>query len=196
MRTRPSSAVALLKSVLHTRVGFRTVSLYGWTGRWTPGRLAECHFAGSWSSTARTPALADFWAAGLEYEVEDPSALISQLLAAGRIGSEAVVEYRGRRIFRGYAAIRHPEDPFDETSGIGRGRRLLFQEVPERKSGKNRLHIDVHSEPGASTSWLPGWRSWGQPAWARSMRDLRDAGGSCKTPKAMSSALRKPGRRA
>jgi len=22
------------------------------------------------------------------------------------------------------------------------------QEVPERKSGKNRLHIDVHSEPG------------------------------------------------
>ncbi|HEY6684945.1 MAG TPA: VOC family protein, partial [Propionibacteriaceae bacterium] len=33
------------------------------------------------------------------------------------------------------------------TSGIGRGRRLLFQEVPERKSGKNRLHIDIHSEP-------------------------------------------------
>ncbi len=54
----------------------------------------------------------------LEYEVEDPSALISQLLAAGHIGSEAVVEYRGRRIFRGYAAIRHSEDPFDETSGI------------------------------------------------------------------------------
>jgi Glyoxalase-like domain len=146
--------------------------------------------------STNAPALADFWAAALEYEVEDPSALVSQLLAAGHIGSEAVVYYRGRRIFRGYAAIRHPEDPFDETSGIGRGRRLLFQEVPERKSGKNRLHIDVHSEPGASTSWLPGWRSWGQPAWARSMRDLRDAGGSCKTPKAMSSALRKPGRRA
>ena len=98
--------------------------------------------------STNAPALADFWAAALEYEVEDPSALISQLLAAGHIGSEAVVEYRGRRIFRGYAAIRHPEGPFDETSGIGRGRRLLFQEVPERKSGKNRLHIDVHSEPG------------------------------------------------
>jgi hypothetical protein len=39
----------------------------------------------------------------LEYEVEDPSVLISQLLAAGRIGLEAVIEYRGRRIFRGYA---------------------------------------------------------------------------------------------
>jgi hypothetical protein len=33
-------------------------------------------------------ALADFWAAALEYEVEDPSALISQLLAAGHIASE------------------------------------------------------------------------------------------------------------
>lgn len=93
-------------------------------------------------------ALADFWAAALEYEVEDPSALVEQLLAAGRLGAEAVLEHRGRRTFRGYAAIRHPEDPFDQASGVGRGRRLLFQDVPEPKSGKNRLHIDVHSEPG------------------------------------------------
>lgn len=92
--------------------------------------------------------LADFWAAALGYEVEDPSALIGQLLAAGRLGVDAVVEHNGRRTFRGYAAIRHPEDPFDAASGVGRGRRLLFQDVPERKSGKNRLHIDVHSEPG------------------------------------------------
>jgi hypothetical protein len=53
--------------------------------------------------STNAPALADFWAAALEYEVEDPSALISQLLAAGHIGSEAVVEYHGRRIFRGCA---------------------------------------------------------------------------------------------
>ncbi|RKS68407.1 hypothetical protein BZB76_6671 [Actinomadura pelletieri DSM 43383] len=92
--------------------------------------------------------LADFWAAALEYEVEDPSTLIEGLLAAGRLPEEAVVEHRGRKTFRGYAAIRHPDDPFDETSGVGHGRRLLFQDVPERKSGKNRLHIDVHSEPG------------------------------------------------
>jgi hypothetical protein len=93
-------------------------------------------------------AIADFWAAALEYEVEDPSALIEQLLAAGRIGAEAVVEHRGRKTFRGYAAIRHPEDSFDPASGVGRGRRLLFQDVPEGKFGKNRLHLDVHSEPG------------------------------------------------
>ncbi|MEU3190183.1 VOC family protein [Streptomyces sp. NPDC006992] len=93
------------------------------------------------------PALADFWAAALEYEVEDPSALVEELLAAGHLGEEAVAEHRGRKTFRGLAAIRHPEDPFDRRSGVGRGRRLLFQDVPEAKSGKNRLHIDVHSGP-------------------------------------------------
>lgn len=98
--------------------------------------------------TQDAPALADFWAAALEYEVEDPSTLIERLLAAGHIGEDAVAEHRGRRIFRGYAAIRHPEDPFDELSGTGHGRRLLFQDVPEGKAAKNRLHLDVRSGPG------------------------------------------------
>lgn len=92
--------------------------------------------------------LADFWAAALEYQVEDPSALVGRLLAAGRLPEAAVLEHGGRSTFRGYAAIRHPEDPYDEVSGVGRGRRLLFQDVPEAKSVKNRLHLDVHSEPG------------------------------------------------
>ncbi|MFC0865389.1 VOC family protein [Sphaerimonospora cavernae] len=98
--------------------------------------------------SANAPALADFWAAALDYEVEDPSALIERLLAAGHVGEEAVAEHRGRKIFRGYAAIRHPEDPYDEISGVGHGRRLLFQDVPEEKAGKNRLHVDIHGEPG------------------------------------------------
>lgn len=92
------------------------------------------------------PVIADFWAAALGYEVEDPSALIEQLLAAGQLSEDAVLEHGGRKTFRGYAAIRHPDDPFDETSGIGRGRRLLFQDIPEEKSVKNRLHIDVHND--------------------------------------------------
>ena len=100
--------------------------------------------------TRNAPALADFWAAALEYEVEDPSALIDQLLAVGHISDDAVTEHFGHRIFRGHAAIRHPEDPFDDTSGIGHGRRLLFQDVPEGKTVKNRLHIDIHGEPGSS----------------------------------------------
>jgi Glyoxalase-like domain len=38
--------------------------------------------------------------------------------------------------------------PGERRDCDGSGRRLLFQDVPEGKSGKNRLHIDVHSEPG------------------------------------------------
>jgi hypothetical protein len=98
--------------------------------------------------TRDAPTLADFWAAALEYDVEDQSTLIGNLLAAGHLSEDAVEEHRGRRIFRGYAAIRHPDDPYDEATGVGRGRRLLFQDVPEGKTVKNRLHIDVHSEPG------------------------------------------------
>ncbi|MEV4238237.1 VOC family protein [Nocardia sp. NPDC049737] len=98
--------------------------------------------------TRNASALADFWAAALDYEVEDPSTLVERLLAAGQLPAAAVVDHHGRKTFRGYAAIRHPDDPFDPISGVGQGRRMLFQDVPEEKSGKNRLHIDVHSEPG------------------------------------------------
>ena len=98
--------------------------------------------------TEDAPRLAEFWAAALEYDVEDPGSLIEQLLAAGQIGEDAVIQHRGRWIFRGYAAIRHPEDPFDPASGVGRGRRLLFQDVPEPKTVKNRLHVDVHGPSG------------------------------------------------
>lgn len=99
--------------------------------------------------TADAAALADFWAAALGYEVEDPSPLVDHLLAAGQLARDAVAEHGGRRTFRGFAAIRHPDDPFDQVSGIGSGRRILFQDVPEPKAAKNRLHLDVHSEPGA-----------------------------------------------
>ena len=92
--------------------------------------------------------LADFWAAALGYEVEDPSALIARLRSSGDLPEEAVGEHGGHAVFRGYAAVRHPEDPYDPFTGIGKGRRLLFQDVPEPKTVKNRLHIDVHAEPG------------------------------------------------
>ncbi len=94
------------------------------------------------------PALADFWAAALGYEPEDQSELIARLLDAGQLPPDQVIDHGGRRMFRGLAAIRHPDDPFDSASGTGRGRRLLFQEVPESKTVKNRLHIDVHGAPG------------------------------------------------
>ncbi|MER8224140.1 VOC family protein [Streptomyces sp. NPDC094143] len=93
-------------------------------------------------------AQADFWAAALRYEVEDNSALIERLLGFGALPEEATVEFHGRRAFRDLIAVRHPGDPFEEESGTGLGRRLLFQRVPEAKTGKNRLHLDLHPGEG------------------------------------------------
>ncbi|MEV0319967.1 VOC family protein [Streptomyces sp. NPDC050658] len=92
-------------------------------------------------------AQAAFWAETLGYEVEDNSALITRLLGFGALAESDVVDFRGRHAFRDLVAVRHPDDPYDEDSGTGLGRRILFQRVPETKSGKNRLHIDVHSAP-------------------------------------------------
>src|SRR5690606_21059671 len=82
------------------------------------------------------PAIADFWAAALGYEVEDPGTLIDQLLAGGQLPEAAVIEHRDRKNFRGFAAIRHPDDPFDEVSGIGRGRSRLVQELVAGEEGR------------------------------------------------------------
>jgi hypothetical protein len=104
-------------------------------------------------------AQADFWAAALHYETEDNSALIERLLAMGALPGEATVEFHGRAAFRDLVAVRHPVDPVDADSGTGLGRRLLFQRVPEAKTTKNRLHLDLHvgAERGQPLD-LPGAR--------------------------------------
>lgn len=89
-------------------------------------------------------AQADFWAAALGYQVEDNSPLIERLLGLGAVPAEVTVESHGRKAWRDLAAVRHPDDPHEEESGTGLGRRLLFQRVPEAKSVKNRLHLDLH----------------------------------------------------
>ncbi|MEC4018838.1 VOC family protein [Streptomyces sp. H27-D2] len=91
---------------------------------------------------------ADFWAAAMGYEVEDHSALIARLLGFGAVDESAVTEHAGRRSWLDLVAVRHPDDPYDHDTGVGAGRRLLFQRVPEPKTVKNRLHIDLHPEPG------------------------------------------------
>ncbi|MGW0530908.1 VOC family protein [Streptomyces sp. NPDC003032] len=93
-------------------------------------------------------AQAAFWGETLGYEVEDNSALIERLLGFGAVPEAATVEFRGRRAWRDLIAVRHPDDPYEEESGLGLGRRILFQRVPEAKTGKNRLHLDVHCGPG------------------------------------------------
>ncbi|WP_353944127.1 VOC family protein [Streptomyces sp. HUAS MG91] len=93
-------------------------------------------------------AQAVFWAAALGYEVEDNDALIGQLLGLGALAEEETVAFQGRRAFRDLIAVRHPDDPVDERTGGGLGRRVLFQRVPETKTVKNRLHLDVHADQG------------------------------------------------
>ncbi|MET7368916.1 VOC family protein [Streptomyces sp. NPDC005566] len=93
-------------------------------------------------------AQADFWAETLGYAVEDHSALIEELLGFGSVDESLTTESHGRRAWRDLAAVRHPDEPFEEKSGMGLGRRLLFQRVPEPKTVKNRLHLDVHTPPG------------------------------------------------
>jgi hypothetical protein len=92
-------------------------------------------------------AQAAFWSAALGYTVEDNSVLIEQLLAAGRIDQSMITTVSGRAAFRGLQAVRHPDDPVQEITGTGLGRRLLFQQVPEPKTVKNRLHLDLHAGP-------------------------------------------------
>ncbi|MGR8008984.1 VOC family protein [Streptomyces hypolithicus] len=97
-------------------------------------------------------AQADFWAEALGYDVEDNSVHIERLLGFGVVPPAAAVDFHGRRAWRDLVAVRHPDDAYDKETGTGLGRRILFQRVPEAKTVKNRLHIDVHSEPGARES--------------------------------------------
>ncbi|SFL42240.1 VOC family protein [Streptomyces pini] len=116
---------------------------------------------------------ADFWAAALGYPVEDNSVLIERLLGLGVVGEDILVEHHGRRAWRDLAAARHPEDPADPDSGAGLGRRLLFQRVPEPKTVKNRLHIDVHSGPGRREETVARLEGLG----AAVIRQVREPGG-------------------
>ncbi|MFJ8634641.1 VOC family protein [Streptomyces sp. NPDC093568] len=116
---------------------------------------------------------ADFWGAALHYEVEDNNALIERLLELGALPREAVVEFHARLAFRDLVAVRHPDDPYDKDSGTGLGRRLLFQRVPEEKTVKNRLHLDVHATAGERESEVERLEGLG----ASVLRRVREPGG-------------------
>ena len=94
--------------------------------------------------------LADWWAETLGWVVEETDeSFIDRMIAEGYASEDDTVEHRGRRVWRGAAAIQHPDD-----SGPQR-RRVLFQDVPEPKSVKNRMHLDVHTpDPDAVRAQL------------------------------------------
>ncbi|MEU1419635.1 MULTISPECIES: VOC family protein [unclassified Kitasatospora] len=117
---------------------------------------------------------AAFWAAALDYTVEDHSALIARLLAAGAVTPDLVTETDGRAAWRTLAGVRHPDEPFDPVSGTGLGRRLLFQQVPEAKTAKNRLHLDLHPGPDARDATVERLEALG----ATVLRAVDEPGGS------------------
>lgn len=82
--------------------------------------------------------LAAFWASVLGIEVEDNSEFVDQLVADGRVPAEDRVVIDGRSAFRDVAACQDPR---------GVEPRLYFQKVPEPKTAKNRVHLDIHVEP-------------------------------------------------
>jgi len=93
--------------------------------------------------------VAGFWAAALGYEREDNSALIRQLVDSGAAPEDVTTTVDGRLSWRTLAAIRHPEDPAHPFTGAGQGSRMLFQAVPETKTVKNRMHLDLCVGPDA-----------------------------------------------
>ncbi|TVT22545.1 VOC family protein [Amycolatopsis acidiphila] len=78
--------------------------------------------------------LAAWWAEALGWTPEPTDeAFIRRMVAEGQAREEDTTTYRGALVWKVGAAIRHPE-----SAG-----RVLFQLVPEPKTVKNRVHLDV-----------------------------------------------------
>ncbi len=84
---------------------------------------------------ARPHELADWWAEALGWQVEaQDEAFIQRMIDEGQASEDQTTRHKGALVWAVGAAIRSP-DP-DRP-------RILFQIVPEPKTVKNRLHLDV-----------------------------------------------------
>jgi hypothetical protein len=82
--------------------------------------------------------LAEWWAEALGWEVERADeSFIQRMLDEGVASAEDTTRHRGALVWRTGAAIGHPEPD--------RAPRIFFQGVPEPRTGKNRLHLDVRT---------------------------------------------------
>lgn len=86
--------------------------------------------------------LADWWARTLGWDVEpsDPD-FIRSMVAQGFATDAETTTHHGVLVWRTGAAIQHPD-------GTGVAPRVLFQLVPEAKTVKNRVHLDVRIGDG------------------------------------------------
>jgi Glyoxalase-like domain len=99
-------------------------------------------------------ALADWWAETLGWDVEPSDEdFIRRMIAEGYATDEDTKVHGGVLVWKEGAAIRPP----GSLAG-GSGRRVLFQLVPEPKTVKNRVHLDVRvgEEAEAALARLTG----------------------------------------
>jgi hypothetical protein len=83
--------------------------------------------------------LADWWAEALGWQREpSDEAFIRRMVDAGHATEADTMRHNGELVWVEGAAIRHP------TGGMPR---VLFQLVPEPKTVKNRVHLDVRVGP-------------------------------------------------
>ena len=84
--------------------------------------------------------LADWWAEALGWQREpSDESFIRSMIDQGFATESDTMRHNGELVWAEGAAIRHPD---------GRAPRVLFQLVPEPKTVKNRVHLDVRVSPG------------------------------------------------
>src|SRR3954471_10695735 len=100
--------------------------------------------------------LADWWAETLGWRVEpQDEAFIRRMVESGHASEADTTTHRGALVWRTGAAVNSP-DP-------GRPR-VLFQLVPEGKTVKNRLHLDLRAGDAERDAVVAGVRGGGTAA--------------------------------
>ena len=86
--------------------------------------------------------LADWWAETLGWEVEpQDESFIRSMIDQGQATEDDTTTHKGRLVWRTGAALAPPAD-------LAGAPRVLFQEVPEDKVVKNRVHLDLRPSGG------------------------------------------------
>lgn len=85
--------------------------------------------------------LATWWAETLGWEIEPSDEdFIWRMIAEGHATEADTRQFRGQLVWREIAALREPDGPG----------RMLVHLVPEPKTTKNRMHLDLHFGSGSS----------------------------------------------
>jgi hypothetical protein len=92
--------------------------------------------------------LADWWAEALGWEVEpQDEGFIQSMVDQGFATEDQTTRHHDKLVWATGAAILHPE-------GTDRAPRILFVQVPEAKTVKNRVHLDLRGSGDPTTAEL------------------------------------------